>query len=113
MPCCAFAAFILGQILIGLDGFKRFVLRRDASILADNAATEWRLIDDRSIATPPRGILAGRSMRWIAIAASLEVALAIGAIYGVRAHLHHHHGSHLHSTHFTGVEISRESNSAH
>ena len=24
MPCCALAAFILGQVLIGLDGIKRF-----------------------------------------------------------------------------------------
>lgn len=113
MPCCAFAAFILGQILIGLDGFKRFVLRRDTSILADNAATEWRLLDNRSLATLPRGFFAGRSMRWIAIAASLEVALAIGAIYGVRAHLLHHHGLHQHPTHFSSVEISRASTSAH
>jgi hypothetical protein len=104
MPCCAFAAFILGQILIGFDAVKRFVLRRDVAILPDNAATEWRLHDARSLVTPAScGFLSRRNVRWIAIAASLEIALALGSIYGIRAHLsgHHHHlfhqRAHLHS----------------
>jgi hypothetical protein len=108
MPCCAFAAFILGQILIGFDGFKRFVLRRDAAIVPDNAATEWRLIDARSPdAAPAHTFYSGRSVRWIAIAASLEMMLAIGAFYGIRAHLGHHHGTHQPLAHSADTETAR------
>ncbi|MDO8434080.1 MAG: hypothetical protein Q7S58_16910 [Candidatus Binatus sp.] len=105
MPCCAFAAFIVGQILIGLDGFKRFVLRRDAAIVPDNAATAWRLDGAGSPAPGAGRAFSGRrSIRWIAIAASLEVALAIGGIYGIRAH---HHAAHHHASQLASAEVSR------
>ena len=29
MPCCAFAAFILSQVVLGFGALKRFVLRSD------------------------------------------------------------------------------------
>lgn len=97
MPCCAFAAFILGQILIGLDAIKRFGLGRShtPSDLPVNPSTEWRLIKDesssRNSATPSKLRL---RVGWIAAAASLEIALAIGGVYGLRSHLtHHHHAS--------------------
>jgi hypothetical protein len=84
MPCCAFAAFILGQILIGFDALKRFVLGRSASAteIAVNPATEWRL-GVAAIAAPARK---HSSFRWLALAASIEVALMLGAGYGLRAH---------------------------
>ena len=50
MPCCALAAFILGQILIGLDGIKRF-FGIAVSAAPDNPATQWRL---GSVTTPRR-----------------------------------------------------------
>jgi hypothetical protein len=92
MPCCAFAAFILGQILIGFDAIKRFVLGRSASAtdIAVNPATEWRLGSSRTV--PPRK-RDPHSLRWLAVAASLEAALMIGVGYGFRAHLTHDHAS--------------------
>lgn len=91
MPCCAFAAFILGQILIGFDAIKRFVLGRSASVadIAVNPATEWRLGAPRNVASSGRRYPLG----WLAVAASLEIALMLGAGYGLRAHLAHHHTS--------------------
>ncbi len=54
MPCCAFAAFIISQIVLGFGAIKRFVLRSEDS-LADapnNPATEWRL-NGASVAIAP------------------------------------------------------------
>ena len=94
MPCCAFAAFILAQVLIGLDAIKRFASGRShmPNDLPVNPSTEWRLIKDE----PSNQISAIRSklrlrVGWIAAAASLEIALAIGGVYGLRSHLTHHH----------------------
>jgi len=103
MPCCAFAAFIVGQILLGFDAIKRFVLGRSASLgdIPDNPAAQWRLIDgggpSRAAAAPPARRWRGRTgMRWIAVAATIEIALAAGAVWGVGVHLSHYH--HLNQT---------------
>lgn len=90
MPCCAFAAFILGQVLIGLDGIKRF-FGLAASATPNNPATEWRL---NSIA-PRRKSRPRLGVRWAAVAAILEIALVVGGAYGLRAHLGPGHDSNL------------------
>lgn len=96
MPCCAFAAFILAQILIGLDAIKRFALGRShtPNDLPVNPSTEWRLIKDESSnrISPTPSKLRLR-VGWIAAAASIEIALTIGGVYGLRSHLTHHHNT--------------------
>ena len=88
MPCCALAAFILGQVLIGLDGTKRF-FGIAASAAPDNPATEWRL----GGVTNPRKSSLRLGFRWAAVVALLEIALVAGGAYGLRAHLGHGHDS--------------------
>jgi hypothetical protein len=88
MPCCAFAAFILGQILIGLSAIKRFVLGRSGmpDDLPINPATEWLLIRDASFSNvPTTPSKLGPRIGWIAAVASLEIVLAIGGVYGLRS----------------------------
>ncbi len=91
MPCCAFAAFILGQVMIGLHTFKRFVFGARADHVGDNPATEWRLDRTSPLAASPRRL----SLRWIAAAGLIELVLVAGGAYGLRSHLghlaHHHH----------------------
>jgi hypothetical protein len=91
MPCCAFAAFIISQIVLGFGAIKRFVLRRDDALdeAPRNPATEWRLIG----AAPVRAASPGRrfGIRTLALAASIEILLAVGAAYGYHQHAHHHH----------------------
>jgi len=86
MPCCALAAFILGQVLIGLDGIKRF-FGIAASATPTNPATEWRL---NGIA-PPRKSPPQLGVRWAAVVGILEIALVAGGAYGLRAHFGHGH----------------------
>ena len=96
MPCCAFAAFIISQVVLGFGAIKRFVLRShnsDDSLddAPSNPATEWRLIGGApALAVPP---VRRFGICTLAIAASIEILLAIGAAYGyhVHAHDHHHH----------------------
>jgi hypothetical protein len=104
MPCCAFAAFILGQVLIGLDAFKRFVLRRSDSAveLPINLATAWRLDGEVSARPVPASSKARRGIRWLAVAASLEIALVTMGAYGLRTG-----GHHLQASVGTGVLICR------
>jgi hypothetical protein len=95
MPCCAFAAFILSQVVLGFGALKRFVLRSDGAFddAPSNSATEWRLIGGApALAEPSR-----RRYGWrmLAIAASVEILIAIGAAYGYHLHVHHHHHNDL------------------
>jgi hypothetical protein len=86
MPCCAFAAFIISQIVLGFGAIKRFVLRSGDSLdeLPNNPATEWRLMGSVTLA-PTRRF----GIRTVALAASIELLLAAGAAYGYHAHTHH------------------------
>jgi hypothetical protein len=92
MPCCAFAAFIISQIVLGFGAFKGFVLRRDDSLEAapNNPATEWRLNGGgpASAAPIPRGF----GIRTLALATSIEILLGVGAAYGYHLHSHHNPG---------------------
>ena len=89
MPCCALAAFILGQVLIGVDGIKRF-FGIAASATPNNPATDWR---PNSI-PPARKSPLRLGVRWAAVVAILEIALVGGGAYGLRAHFGHGHDSH-------------------
>ncbi len=91
MPCCAFAAFIISQIVLGFGAIKRFVLRSGDALddAPSNPATEWRLIGGAPALATPSARRFG--MRTLALAASIEILLAIGAAYGYHLHAHHHH----------------------
>jgi hypothetical protein len=92
MPCCAFAAFIISQIVLGFGALKRFVLRRDDSLeaVANNPATEWRL----NGGAPALAVASARKfgIRAVALAASIEILLGVGAAYGYHLHAHHNPG---------------------
>ncbi len=91
MPCCAFAAFIVSQVVLGFGAIRRFVLRSDDAFddTPSNAATEWRLIGGASALAAPSRRRSG--LRILAIATSIEILLVIGAAYGYHLHAHHHH----------------------
>jgi hypothetical protein len=92
MPCCALAAFIIGQIVIGFDAFKRFVLGRPIGQeeIKNNPASEWLLFGGSGAAEVSAPALRIKMpIRWIAVAAALEIVLAMGAVYGVRTHRGH------------------------
>jgi hypothetical protein len=91
MPCCALAAFIVSQIVLGVGAIKKFVLRSGDSLedAPSNPPTEWRLIGGAPApAAPSRRRF---TVRALAIAGSIEILLAIGAAYGYHLHTHHHH----------------------
>jgi len=90
MPCCAFAAFIISQIVLGFGAIKRFVLRSDDSLddVPSNPATEWRLIGAPAAEASSNHRF---GIRALAFAASMEILLAAGAAYGYHLHSRHHH----------------------
>jgi hypothetical protein len=92
MPCCAFAAFIISQIVLGFGALKRFVLRRDDSLdtAPNNPATEWRL----NAGAPAIAALTPRrfGIRALALATSIEILLGVGAAFGYHLHAHHNSG---------------------
>ena len=94
MPCCAFAAFLFSQLILGVAAVRRIVLgARAESRSQTNAAVEWRLLGSGGAAMiqptswRPRRL----SLPIFALAALIELAVLCGAIYGVRAHLGHTH----------------------
>jgi len=93
MPCCAFAAFLLGQLLLGLAALKRLLGRSSAADAPLNAAVEWRLAPAGAAtvcATPARRWPRRRAWTWtFAGAAVLEAAVLLGAIQFARAHFLH------------------------
>ena len=96
MPCCAFAAFLFGQLIVGCAAVKRRVLgTRAQTRLHSNATVEWRLLESAGATAPairPRLLRRRRlSMPIFALAALLELALLFGAICSVRTHLAHAH----------------------
>ena len=90
MPCCALAAFILGQVMIGLHAFKRFCFGITSEHVADNPATEWRL---NGPPLAPARLPRRFGLRWTTIAL-VEAVLIAGGAFGFRthfAHRQHHH----------------------
>jgi hypothetical protein len=102
MPCCAFAACIVAQLLLGVSAIKRAIFGRGGGDCR-NLAVEWRRDSSAApsldLAPPPaRWLLGRRSLRGLALAAVLEVVIVLGAIYGVVEHLGHGagHSGHAH-----------------
>ena len=91
MPCCAFAVFIVSQIVLAYGAIKRFLLRSGDSLddAPSNPATEWRLIPG----APALGEGSNRrfGLRTLVLAVSIETLLAAGVAYGYHLHSHHHH----------------------
>jgi len=86
MACCAFAIYLLGRFLTGLDwvGERVPFLRRVGPQPLLNSASSWRpnvtLADER--ARPARRLLVGRVGGWLAMAAVLELTLLLGGTLG-------------------------------
>jgi len=86
MPCCALAVFIISQVVIGFRAIRRFLLRSDDSLdeAWRNPATEWRLTGGAPALAAPSSRRFG--IRTLAIAASIEILLVLGAAYGYVLH---------------------------
>jgi hypothetical protein len=116
MPCCAFAACIVAQLLLGLRAIKRAVFGPGAGeFAARNIAVEWRLDSapavSRDLAPESYGWLRGRrSLRGLALATALGVVIVLGAIYGVVEHLGHGagHSGHLHRVEGVGRDLGAD-----
>ena len=90
MPCCAAAAFIIAQVMLGVDALRRFFFGSGSAAVAGNPATEWRL-DAPALALPKSSRIL--TPRRIAIAAVIEIVILAGGGYELHAHFsgHHHH----------------------
>jgi len=77
--------------VLGFGAIRRFVLRSDDAFddTPSNVATESRLIGGAPALAAPSRRRSG--LRILAIAASIEILLAVGAAYGYHLHAHHHH----------------------
>ena len=108
MPCCAFAACIVGQLIFGFGAIKRALFggARDGSP-ARNDAVEWRLGSPSAPALEPapRWVWAGRfGARGLALAAVVELLILLGAVYGIAEHLGHgEHAGHVHGAQSASV----------
>jgi hypothetical protein len=94
MPCCAFAACIVAQIILGVSAVKRALFGSGVESPERNPAVEWRL---DSPPAPSLDLAAGRlprrrSLRVLALAAAVELVIIVAGIYGVVEHFGHGHG---------------------
>ncbi len=93
MPCCAFAAVIVAQLLVALRVVKRALFGADEGSEARNLAVEWRLepASARRVEPTRSSIrLLGRwSLRGLAVAAAIEAAIVLGVAYGLWGHAGH------------------------
>ena len=108
MPCCAFAAAIVAQLLVGVRVVKRLFFGADEASASRNPAVEWRLqpVSARLVEPPaPSSVrLFGRwSIRGLAFAAALETAIVLGVAYGLLEHAGHGtaHSRHAEAGHET------------
>jgi hypothetical protein len=100
MPCCAFAACIIGQLILAFAAVKRALLG-GAPDDGHNAAVEWRLDAPAapSLGPAPRSawLPSRRAVGGLALAAALELLIILGAVYGVIEHFGHGAGEgHVH-----------------
>ncbi len=91
MPCCAFAVFIVSQVVLGYGAVKRFLLRADDSLddVPSNPATEWRLIP--GVPALAEGSNRRFGLCTLVLAVSIEMLAAAGAAYGYHLRSHHQH----------------------
>jgi hypothetical protein len=93
MACCALAAFILSQIILGIDTLRlRLGLSAPGPEDANPNAT-WRLGDAPRTALPRRGL---RPFALPFTAAAIALGLVIGALW--------FEGGHVHPQAFSSVE---------
>jgi len=77
MPCCAFAACIVAQLLLGIRAVKRALLGGDSGEeTARNLAVEWRLDSAPSDVVVDRRFFGRLSLRGLAVAAAFELAIS-------------------------------------
>src|SRR5262249_44828293 len=113
MPCCAFAAAIVAQLILGVRVIKRVIFGSTAGeSAARNLAVEWRLgwaaAASPDLAAGSGGWLRGRRpLRGLALAAALELVIVLGAVYGIAEHLGHAagHSQHIHQTDGIGRDV--------
>ncbi|HTO55635.1 MAG TPA: hypothetical protein VMR50_19790 [Myxococcota bacterium] len=88
MACCAFALFIVGQLLAAFDGVRRLVpfglLGRPRLLAEPNPAAAWQL-GMATVAAEPAHERFGRLGRGLAIAALFELVL-LGAFLLLGSH---------------------------
>jgi len=103
MPCCAFVACLIGQLLVAVGAVRRLLglAREDEG--ERNAAVEWRLGVPAVVplSVPRTGWFRDpRARRGLAVAAAFEILLILGAVWGYREHFggtdrdHAHHHAH-------------------
>lgn len=107
MPCCAFVACLIGQLLVGIAAARRLLGLARADGGERNAAVEWRLGAPAAAETPPALRAAWfrdpRARRGLAVALAVEILLILGAVYGYREHFGddatpHHADHHAHAS---------------
>jgi hypothetical protein len=94
LPCCAFAACIVAQILVAFGAVRQFLFGVGANSTQRNPAVEWRLepASARRFDPSPSGlrrVFGSRPYRSLALAAALEIAIVLGAFYGFVEHARH------------------------
>jgi hypothetical protein len=94
MPCCAFAACIVGQLFLAFGAVKRALFGgAPYGIAARNAGVGWRLDSPAapSLGSAPRWawLRSRRAVGGFAFPAALELLVILGAVYGVMEHLGH------------------------
>jgi hypothetical protein len=117
LPCCAFAACIVAQLLIALGAVRRTLFGAEADSAQRNPAVEWRLepATARRLDPPPSRlpwVFSRWSFRSLAFAAALEVVIVLGAIYGFLEHVGHgvQHAERVNqvgSRHYQDVDLQR------
>jgi len=86
MACCAFAAFIFGQILFGYERFKTWLGFRTADAGARlNATVAWSP-DAPALVAPPSKRIRSRWLRFGAATLAIEVLLLAVAGTALAAH---------------------------
>jgi hypothetical protein len=110
LPCCAFAAVIVAQLLVALRVVKRALFGADEESEARNLAVEWRLgpAFARRVEPGRSSIrLLGRwSLRGLAVAAAIEAAIVLGVAYGLWGHAGHVAAHFAHAGHEADRQIS-------
>jgi len=94
LPCCAFAAAIIAQLLFGVRVVKRVFFGADEASASRNPAVEWRLqsVAARLVEPPapsPARLFGRWSLRGLAFAAAIEAAIVLGVAYGMLEHAGH------------------------
>ena len=109
MPCCAVAAAIIGQLMLGFGAVKRALFGGDTGAVARNDAVEWRPGAPRSpvIEGAPRWARTRRfGGRGLAVAAVVELLVLFGVVSGVAKYFGH--GEPAGHTHGTASALAHE-----